>query len=340
MQLESENNELVAKSSVASESSAVEEKLREEMVSKDARIKKLEAVRLTKDQCAALKKMKEERIQFMRRCKELEVINEKLRNGAGGGAIDEANVAEISNLKTSNTALTDKLRKYASHCQKLEGERAAVIDNVTSLEKNVNKDFVGSIAIVVERVQAAEEECDALASAETRANTYLTQLDREREDKEKGRETIQTLKEQVGSLTEKEKGLSLQLHSSEEKVTELLEEMEKFIKSTSELNGKVGEVETVSTKKVRFLEQENLQLMQDQKQLKREMQGYKAELQAYKVTGSAVREPLVSVDDNKGVEGGEGEESASATKLRGIAAIAEGNESLVDDENTGECKQS
>ena len=35
-------------------------KLKDELAAKDARIKKLEAVRLTKDQCAALKKMKEE----------------------------------------------------------------------------------------------------------------------------------------------------------------------------------------------------------------------------------------------------------------------------------------
>jgi centromeric protein E len=356
--LKAESAAAVAKASEAASSSASSsatdsakvEALKEELESKEARIKKLEAVRLTKDQCAALKKMKEERIKYMSRCKELEAVNEKLKKSAGGEAVDEANVIEIDNLKSRNTELTEKLRKYANHCQKLEGDKAAVVDTMKAVDGvTVEKDFAGSIATLVERLQAAEEECEALASAETRANTYLTQLDRAREDKDKLEETASGLQGKVGGYMEKEKELSLQLHTAEERVAALLEEKAEFIKKNGSLSDKMGEVEGVNMKKVRFLEQENLQLMMDQKQLKRELQGYKAELEAIKVAGLGdIRSPLQPRSAKKDGEGNEnvengagGELSASATKLRGIAAIAEGNEGLVgDDENTGECKQS
>ena len=195
-------------------------KLKEELESKNLRIKKLEAVRLTKEQCAALKKMKEERIKYMNRSKELEAQNAKLRSGkggAGGDVVNEANIAEIARLKESNDALGEKLRKYASHCQKLEGEKAAVIDTIAKAEANkdgefdAEVDFTGSIASICERLSSAEEECDALASAETRANTYLTQLDRAKEERKKAVDDAEGLGEKVAVLTKQEQDLSVKL---------------------------------------------------------------------------------------------------------------------------------
>jgi hypothetical protein len=106
---------------------------------------------------------------------------------------------------------------------------------------------------------------------------------------------------------------------------------------------KAGEVEGEKSK-VRFLEQENLQLMMDAKQLKRELQGYKAELEAMRKTNvkGALRErKVVGGQENEENEGGESAEAVSKIPMRGIAAIAEGGElETVDEENTGECKQS
>ncbi|GMH90191.1 hypothetical protein TL16_g11691 [Triparma laevis f. inornata] len=59
--------------------------------------------------------------------------------------------------------------------KKLEGEKTAVID-IAKAEANedgefdVEVDFTGSIASFCERLSSTEEECDALASAKTRAN--------------------------------------------------------------------------------------------------------------------------------------------------------------------------
>ena len=53
-------------------------KLQDENEKLTTRVKKLEAVRLTKEQCVALKRMKIERLQFMKKCEALEATNETL----------------------------------------------------------------------------------------------------------------------------------------------------------------------------------------------------------------------------------------------------------------------
>jgi hypothetical protein len=69
-------------------------KLQDENEKLTTRVKKLEAVRLTKEQCAALKRMKIERLQFMKKCEALEKINEILYMKLAGYVLDDKEKAE------------------------------------------------------------------------------------------------------------------------------------------------------------------------------------------------------------------------------------------------------
>jgi len=335
------------------------EELREELAAKDARIKKLEAVRLTKEQCAALKKMKEERISYMKKAKELEKVNERLRTSSSDGSVSDevhtANLEEIHKLKDSNDAIGSKLRKYAEHCQKLEAEKAAIIDTIqkTDSENDAPEDdFAGAVASLCERLSAAEEECEALASSETRANTYLTQLDRAKEEKAKWTESEKVMGERIAKLQKNEAELSESLNNAENKVAELEAEIEELKSQTSNIEGEKGEVEAEKTKQVRFLEQENLNLMMETKTLKRTLQTVQAELSAYKATVSSPA--LKEVDQNAKSTPGTGKKQTpkakSSTKKRVTrkraammkAAVAGLGETggIENEDNTEECKQS
>ena len=68
---------------------------KKELATKNARIEKLEAVRLTKEQCAALKKMKAERVQFQQQAiqgeKTIAVLKSKLRSSGVGSTENDNN---------------------------------------------------------------------------------------------------------------------------------------------------------------------------------------------------------------------------------------------------------
>ena len=336
------------------------DKFKAELAAKDARIKKLEAVRLTKEQCAALKKMKEERISYMKKAKELEKVNERLRTSSSDGSVSDeahkANLAEISKLKESNDAIGNKLRKYAEHCQKLEAEKAAIIDTIqkTDGENDAESDFAGAVAALCERLSAAEEECEALASSETRANTYLTQLDRAKEEKAKLVENNKIQSERVAKLQSVEASLSESLNNAETKVTELEAQAEELKSKTTNIEGEKGEVEAEKTKQVRFLEQENLNLMMETKTLKRNLQTVQAELAAYRAANSVSSSPaLKEIDGNAGTPGTgkkQTPQAKSSTKKRvtrkraammkaAVAGLGEAGD-LENEDNTEECKQS
>lgn len=322
-------------------------------------LSQLEAVRLTRDQCAALKKMKEERVKYMNRSKELEKINEKLRTGASPGGevsmeVHDANLAEISRLKESNDALGDKLRKYAKHCQKLEGEKAAVVDAISKSELGKSDDldaeseFVGTMATILERLTSAEEEVTALISAETRANAYLMQLDRAKEDQKKAEGDAEVLKEKIEKFTIREGEMSVALNEAETKLASIQVERDELAAASSSVAQEKAQAEGESAKQLKFLQSENLQLMMDTKNLKRALLTTKAELEAYR--SATVRSPLIERSSNvkatpssgktKSVISGSGRKS-STKKLSARKTIASlGEVGELDDDNTAECKQS
>ena len=74
---------------------------RASLATKEERIKKLSVCQLTKGQCMALQKIKEERIEFMDRCQELEFLNKQL--------IDRMSVAELDKVTVSTTLVKQKV---------------------------------------------------------------------------------------------------------------------------------------------------------------------------------------------------------------------------------------
>ncbi|GMI09206.1 hypothetical protein TrRE_jg2670 [Triparma retinervis] len=349
-----------AKEETSDEGSEVVEKLKAELAAKDARIKKLEAVRLTKEQCAALKKMKEERISYMKKARELEKVNERLRTSSSDGSISDevhtANLSEIAKLKESNAVIGDKLRKYAEHCQKIEAEKAAIIDTIQSTggAVDVENDFAGAVASLCEKLSAAEEECEALASAETRANTYLTQLDRAKEVKAKLVDNEKVQADRIAKLQSIEATLSENLNNAENKVAELEALTDELKSMTNNIAGEKGEVEAEKTKQVRFLEQENLNLMMETKTLKRNLQTVSAELAAYRATSISSSPALKEIDGNAGTPGTGSSKNTpkakSSTKKRVtrkraamMKAAVKGlgdSDDIGTEDNTEECKQS
>lgn len=292
--------------------------MQREMDAKDARIKKLESVRLTKTQCDALKRMKEERLRALKRVKELEKDVKVLRESP-----NQSSDEQVQGLAKSNKALAEKLDKYAKHTQKLEAEKGAVLHTLSQTEgfEAEGEDFTGSIALLCERLSAAEEECEALASAETRASTYLTQLDRAKEELEKSSASSEVLKEKIEKLTKREGELAAQLNDAENSNAAMQREKEEFM-ATAE---KREDEESDYQKKIRFLESENLSLIQENKKAKRALQTSSAELKAYKAAKPALQDVDMNVQrDNS---------------LQAVKVLSAGGEKT-GEEGKEECKQS
>ena len=95
---------------------------------------------------------------------------------------------EIYNLKHAKLALETKLRKYAAHCQRLEGEKISVLEKVKSILpeeddfQEFDDDLLSAVIHLYDRMKNIEEECSALASAEKKASGYLMEVDRLQDD--------------------------------------------------------------------------------------------------------------------------------------------------------------
>ncbi|KAI2496269.1 hypothetical protein MHU86_18226 [Fragilaria crotonensis] len=219
------------------------EDLKKEIVSRDARIKKLEAVRLTKEQCAALKKIKEERAQFLeekeryrRQLAESESEIASLRAQGIGSNRGKQAAEDITALRFEKDALETKLRKYLAYCKALEGDKSQIIDALRANKREVvDDDFVGAVV------------------------TFAADA-----------------KKKILDLTRSESELASQLKKVEQKCASLREEREKLRNRTAAS----GEGMPEKNRQVKYLEQENLQLMLDLKAVKKQLHVSRSELDA------------------------------------------------------------
>ena len=158
--------------------------------------------------------------------------------------------SEISELRFDKEALERKLRKFATHCQRLEDDKAGIADALKSCNIDIethDRDITEAIIHL----------CDKFASTE---QALEKQLNKSSFDKEK-----QSFERKIETLTEK-------LNNYQHEKSELEAQLESAEKETS-----AGESE-VHREKLRFLEQENLQLMQDVKSTKRQLQAAREEV--------------------------------------------------------------
>ena len=286
-------------------------------------------------------------------------------------------------MRFEKDALETKLRKYLAYCKALEGDKSQIIDALRANKREVvDDDFVGAVVTLCDQLASLEEECDALSSAEERASSYLAEIERLREQISSFQTILAEAKNKILILTRSESELSSQLKKVEERCASLREEREKLRCNTA-ANG--GEGVSEKSRQVKYLEQENLQLMLDLKAVKKQLHVSRSELDALRMKGwddntedlsnqigpggkatwsssnavsSKSSEELDSTTeadkenvrrddingDNKIARGSAMKHGFSRTKanrMREPSARSVGlGDAGLDDENTGECRQS
>merc|ERR1740139_137619 len=267
--------------------------LSNELKAKDLRIKKLESVRLTRDQIVALKKLKEERAIFEAEAreykdkfklseKEIISLRTSIRDDKGASSTD---VNEIESLKEAKKALEIKLRKYAAHCQHLEHEKSNVIEMIKSCiiskksrSAETEDDFIGFVEAICEKLRKVEEECSiSLNTSEERAASYRKELNLSRKENS----MLQSdMSEFQRSFSKKMEDVTKTLKDVIEEKKSLHRQCDEYQKMVKNAKANVLDLGTEKGRQVRYLEQENLQLMLEVKTAKREAQNARAECAA------------------------------------------------------------
>lgn len=173
---------------------------------------------------------------------------------------------ELTKLRFDKQALENKLRKFAAHCQTLEDEKCRLREVLRSVKPDdVDDDGIEkAIVNLCDKLASLEEECDALAKAEKRASVHHAEVDTLRIQNAEFAKKIDSLlrfeagqKESIASLTVEL--LELRVDTDRFRVHALSQEAEK-------------------SSKLRFLEQESVELYADLKATKKQLQNAKAEL--------------------------------------------------------------
>ena len=173
------------------------------------------------------------------------------------GSVESDSVlkTELSELRFDKEALESKLRKFASHCQRLEDEKASTIDALRSCDINfTHEDDINEAIITL---------CDQLASKSARDSTG---------ESERLKQENRSLMSKLESLSQSEK----QLTST---VTRYQVEIEELKRSMRDSDDDASGVKSQMGRKLRFLEQENLQLMLDVKSSKKQLQNAREEVE-------------------------------------------------------------
>jgi predicted RNase H-like nuclease (RuvC/YqgF family) len=178
---------------------------------------------------------------------------------------------ETSQLRFNHNALETKLKKFASHCQRLEDEKDVILRVLKSTQRDsvIDNDISKAVVRLCDRVASLEEECEALSKKGSSGSSLLPDVEK----------------------------LRIENAELRSKVTELKRKYEKHLKSEIELKEQVSSLrsdqDSVADQKldeyrrrVSFLEQENLQLMHDLKALKKKLSHAKAEVNMLKIKGT------------------------------------------------------
>ena len=189
----------------------------------------------------------------------------------------------------SNAVLGTKLRKYAEHCQRLEAEKATIIDVIKSssvaclqeMIEHPDEDISSSILSVCERLQSVERECRDLSKYKEKAISCTKELELLRCDNEKLEKNMTNMEENVEKLRTSETSLISKLNSAEKHLNDLRKQRNDLQKMVKNAKGNAADLQTEKGRQVRYLEQENLQLMQELKTAKRDLQKIKAKLKLF-----------------------------------------------------------
>jgi len=176
-------------------------------------------------------------------------------------------------LRFDKDALEKKLRKFAAHCQHLEDERASIIEAIRPCSKdngNIEEDVVRGVVSLCDRLNSLEEECNALANAENRATSFLFDIETFREKNLALQTEISSFHQRIEKLLQSD----AQLKSEVSKLRNQRDELHKLVEGTE---GNADRLENETSHQIRYLEQENLQLMMDLKTIRKQVHKARAE---------------------------------------------------------------
>jgi len=204
----------------------------------------------------------------MRQCEDLKAqmeINDKSSTCGSVSSMKSDGAAQskdLVNLKDRNHALEKKLKKYHSHCAFLEEEKAAVLEVIKScLPGESAKDMSTAIMALCEKLNSLEEECSLQDEEKRKATSYLKELDKLRSNMADLEEKFADSENRISILSRSEKELQNKLKYTREEVNSLRKKQDDTERSTLES-------EHDMSRKISYLEKENLQLHKELKAAK------------------------------------------------------------------------
>ena len=214
----------------------------------------------------------------------------ELRQG-GHGSSDSASspramrlTQEIATLKFEKDALETKLRKYASYCQRLDNDKAQIEDALRSRKRPIlDGDFTGAVVALCDELTGLEEECEVLANAERKASSYLMELDQLQDEKSSLAAQVEQKEKDLMELQKEAKDLAGRVQAKDAEIEILSAERERL--SRSQQRRQTPNKDAELSRKVSYLEKENLQLMRDLKATKKSLQSTRSELDVLKMKG-------------------------------------------------------
>jgi chromosome segregation ATPase len=242
---------------------------------KDERIKKLQKSKITKEQAAAIKKLKHDYDTCMKELQSLREKNSNLRAELSSES-EKMEDSEVTSLRFDKEALERKLRKFAAHCQRLEDEKVRIMQSLrsTGLCETGNSsepfDIEKSIVALCDRLASVEEECASLSKSERRASTIIAETEELRAQNSALLKQISETQNQIEKLR--------QSYDKHDELVKSLQRENEILRRKTEQNRELESNDSEQFNKLRYLEHENLQLMNDLKVAKKQLQNTKAEL--------------------------------------------------------------
>jgi chromosome segregation ATPase len=282
------------------------DRLRQKLKSYVDRCEKLESSKLTKDKLEAIKKLmvcQSNRLpiaffvfhlRFLHEFpykadkssveQELKVAKQEivhLQSLVAATRSDTLEDTEVTKLRFDKDAIENKLRKFGAQCQRLEDEKLRILQTLKTSKVVVLGDNIEqSIVALCDKVASLEEECDALAKYKNKAVSHQVELNTIQKQNAELSSKVFDLQKKIDNLVWTETGHKNLISSLRGDNEKLQYEVDHARKEADALRNQL-----------RYLEQENLQLMIDYKAAKQKIHGLKTEinlLQAQKPIASII----------------------------------------------------
>ena len=222
---------------------------------------------------------------------ELQVARKKLEALSNGGTEGNISPAELAEVRFEKNALETKLRKVAEHCRRLENEKHGIIEVINSSMKDGSysaEDVPKAVTAICDKLTSLEEECDSISKG-----SYMPEGMGANKSLRRENESLQsTLASNTAKIEKMEKSiaqLSKQVSEYQQKLISVSHERDELQKQVD------SAVESGLAEKVRYLENENLQLLSDRRTKTKQLQRAREELEELKMKHSS-ENPTLAFD--------------------------------------------